>query len=247
MTLVDDYFDVCVKQLRAVFDGSQEGIEAAATAVARAIVGGGGLYLFGSGHSALIAREAFWRAGGLAPALPIPDPAAGDAERLPGFGTTVIAHYDLKPGSVMIVISNSGVNAMPVEIARAAQAKGLTVVAITSLAHSRSVESRTPGGQKLYEIADVVIDTHGVPGDAALDVPGADVKAGATSTVVGTAIIEAITARAAEIMAAEGHEPPVLVSSNLPGGDAHNRALAERYRAHLVRYEVPTVDAPGEL
>lgn len=242
-TLIEGYFDTCLEQLSTVLDDSRDGIDLAAEAVAEAIMDGGGLYLFGSGHSALIAREAFWRAGGLAPALPIPDPMAGDAERLPGFGRTVLAHYDLQPGSVMIVISNSGINPMPVEIALASKEQDLKVVGVTSLTHSRDVTSRAPSGQKLFQIADIVIDTHGVRGDAALEVTGLDVKVGATSTVVGAAIIEAITARAAEVMAEKGFEPPVIKSSNTPGGDKHNRKLSERYRNFLVRYQVPTVDA----
>jgi uncharacterized phosphosugar-binding protein len=242
--IIHEYFETCVAQLRTVASESGASINAAAEVIADCLGRGQAFYLFGSGHSALIAREAFWRAGGLAPAVPIPDPMAGDAERIPGFGATLLGHYNLQAGEVLIVISNSGINPLPIEITLEGKARGLTIVALTSIAHSSSVSSRHPSGKKLMEIADIVIDTHGITGDAAVDLPGSELKAGATSTVVGAAIIEAITTRAAEIMIERDLEPPVLISANTPAGDAHNRALAQRYRKHLIRYEVPTVDAP---
>jgi uncharacterized phosphosugar-binding protein len=247
--IIHEYFETCVSQLRTVATKSSDSIEAAAQAIADCLKRDQAFYLFGSGHSALIAREAFWRAGGLAPAVPIPDPMAGDAERIPGFGVIILRHYDLKAGQVLIVISNSGINALPIEIALEGKARGLKIIALTSIAHSSSVSSRHPSGKKLMDIADIVIDTRGTPGDAAIDLPGSELKAGATSTVVGAAIIEAITTRAAEILLENGQEPPVLISSNTPAGDAHNRGLAQRYGKHLVRFEVPTVDAstPSDL
>jgi uncharacterized phosphosugar-binding protein len=236
------FFDRCMDQLKQLKDESAADIQAAALAVADAIQNERGYFLFGSGHSALVAQEAYWRAGGLAPALPISDPMGGDAERLVGYGALLLAHYDLQAGDVIVIISNSGINPLPVEMALECKARGLTVVAITCLAHSQAVPSRHPSGRKLYEAADIVVDTHGEPGDALLDLPGLPGKVGALSTLLGIAIIEAITVQAASILGERGLTPPVLVSSNLPEGDAHNRALVERYRGRMVRSEVPSVD-----
>lgn len=243
--LIKALFSTCVEQLQQVQDESHEAIERGAAAIASALGDDKGFYLFGSGHSALIAREAFWRAGGLAPALPIPDPLWGDAERVPGFGAALLGHYELRAGDVLVVISNSGINPLPLEIAMQGQALGATVIALTSLAHSKAVDSRHPSGQKLMDIADIIIDTHGVLGDAALPLPGLDWKVGATSTVIGAAVIEALTSRAAEIMVQRGLAPPVVASSNAPGGDRHNRKVAERYRNRLIRYEIPSSQAAG--
>ena len=240
--MINAVFEVCIEQLRAVQNSESEAIQAAAKLVADAIAGENGFFLFGSGHSAFIARDAYWRAGGLAPALPIPDPLAGDAERLQGIATILLAHYNLQPGGVMIVISNSGINHLPVEIAFQAKASGLSVVAITSRQHSGQVPARHPSEKKLMDIADIIIDTHGAPGDAALKLPGSTLRLAPTSTIVGSAILQAVTAQAAALLLERGIEPPVIVSSNLPHGDASNRKLALRYRTKLVRYEVPTVD-----
>ena len=240
---IERYLDVCISQLGSVRDRSAEAIDAAARAVAEAIENDKGYYLFGSGHSGLTAREAFWRAGGLAPAIPIDDPLEGDAERLPGYAVKLLAHYDLQPGGVMLIISNSGINPLPIEVALESKARGLAVIAVTCMSHARGATSRHPGGRKLHELADIIIDTQGIPGDAVLEIPSVPGRVGPTSTVLGAAIINAITVAAAGHLADRGLTPPVLVSSNLPEGDSHNARLVARYRARLARSLIPTADA----
>jgi uncharacterized phosphosugar-binding protein len=242
--IINTYLAYCRTQLEQVEKDSGQAIDEAAQAIARAIIEERNYYLFGSGHSALIAQEAWWRAGGLAPAVPIPDPLGGDVERVSGVAIAYLMHYDLSPGDVILVISNSGMNHLPIEIALECKSRGMTVIALTSLAHSQSVESRHPSGKRLFEIADIVIDTLGVPGDAAIQLTGSEFMVGPTSTVIGAAIVEAITARAAEIMQAEGYPPPLVVSVNTTAGDTHNRQITSKYRNRLVRYIVPTVDQP---
>jgi len=241
--LIQRYLDICIRQLGSLKDRSAQSLDAAARAVAEALQNEKGYFLFGSGHSGLVAHEAFWRAGGLAPAIPIHDPLEGDAERLPGYALRLLAHYNLEPGGVILIISNSGINPLPIEMALEAKARGLIVVAITCLDHASAVTSRHPGGRKLHEVADVVIDTQGAAGDAVLEVPSVPGRVGPTSTILGAAIVNAITVAAAGHLARRGLTPPVLVSSNLPEGDAHNAALVERYRARLTRSLIPTADA----
>jgi uncharacterized phosphosugar-binding protein len=126
------------------------------------------------------------------------------------------------------------------------KAAGLTVIAITALAHSTAVESRHSSGKKLYEVADIVINTHGIPGDAGLDLPGGKFKSGATSTLIGAAIVQAITVQAAALLAERGIEPPVFISANLPQGDAHNKKVIARYRSRLVRHQIPVMEWTSE-
>ena len=235
---VEQYFSTALDLLQTLARESAPAMRRAASAIADAIAADKDLLLFGSGHSALIARDAAGRAGGLMPALQIEDVADGDAERLEGMAKVILGRYDLRPGSVIVVISNSGINAVPIEMALLAKDAGLTVVCITSLAHSRSVTSRHSSGQKLYEVADIVIDTCNIPGDTALDLPGGELRSGAMSTLLGSAIIQAVTTQAAALLAERGIEPPVLISANIPGGDAHNRALVERYWQRLTRHQI---------
>jgi uncharacterized phosphosugar-binding protein len=238
------YHDHITGQLAAIVEQEGDNIQKAAEAVAAAVRADRDFLTFGSGHSELIAREAVWRAGGLAPALAIIDPTGGDLERMEGAAQLILGHYALRPGSVIIVISNSGINPVPVEVAQVAKDAGLTVVALTAMQHSRDVPPRHSSGKKLYEIADIVIDTHTPRGDTAYTLPNSGFKTAATSTVAGAFIMEAITAGAAQIIDAAGEVPPVLVSANVPEGDAHNRALKQKYLPRLVRYEIDTAELP---
>src|SRR5258707_6230310 len=167
----DQYFSFVIDLLRQVSTESGAAIEQAAQAVANAIEHDGIFLLFGSGHSALLAKDAAYRAGGLAAALHIEDVADGDAERIEGVARFIVARYELRPGSVIAIISNSGINAVPIEMALLAKDAGLTTIAVTSLTHSRSVPSRQSSGKKLYEGADIDIDTHSTTCDAAIQLP----------------------------------------------------------------------------
>lgn len=241
---VEIYLNNVIDLLSTLQRESRAAIQQAAAAVAATVAEGGLFLLYGSGHSALIAKDAAYRAGGLAPALAIEDIADGDAERVEGLARYILARYDLRPNGVIAIISNSGINPVPIEMALIARASGLKVIAITSLTHSRAVPSRHSSGRKLYEVADIVIDTHGVPGDATTELPGSAYRSGATSTIAGSAIVQAIAVGAAALLAERGSEPPVWVSANLPDGDAHNRALLERYRPQLVRHAMAQLPPP---
>jgi uncharacterized phosphosugar-binding protein len=228
-----------IETLQKIMDESDIAIREAAQAVADAIADDHLMYLFGSGHSALVARDGAGRAGGLVPALLIEDVIEGDAERIEGMARIIAGRFALEAGGVLIVISNSGINAVPIEMAMLGKDKGLTVVAITSLTHSKAVETRHSSDKKLYEVADIVIDTHSARGDAALQIENAPYPTGATSTMAGCAIIQAITAQTVALLAERGMTPPILVSANVPEGTDHNHALLQHYQARLARYQLP--------
>lgn len=210
-------------------------VEAAARRIADCLGAGGVLHVFGTGHSQLVALELAERAAGLAAVNAIAVPAlsptegrrAAATERLTGYGDVIAEAEDLRAGEVLVVISNSGVNPVPIEVALAGRDRGLCVVAVTSRAHSLAATSRHPAGLRLLDTADLVLDT-GVPaGDAAVELPGA-APTGPLSTVVAAALLHATTARAAELLAAAGTSPPTLVSQNLAADDV-NAALFARF------------------
>jgi uncharacterized phosphosugar-binding protein len=206
--------------------------------IAKSIAGGGVVHTFGSGHSELISREIIGRAGGLVCVTGIIDPTGGFIENLPGYGTKLAERYDrqyrLDPGETVIVISNSGKNTSPIDVALYAKAKGLTVATLTSLAMSKVTPSQHPSGRRLSEVADHVLDNGGVPGDAVVEV-GDGISAGPTSTVIGCSVLNWLMLSVVEWLKANGHPLPVLRSQNSPGAIEHNRALAERYRGRLSR------------
>jgi uncharacterized phosphosugar-binding protein len=152
-----------------------------------------------------------------------------------GYGLVALSQQDLRAGEVMVVISTSGRNPVPVDVALEARRRGLKVVALTSVAYSRAAKSRHSSGKVLCDVADVVIDTCGVPGDAVLGLPGVAVKFSPVSTVIGAAVLNAVMARVVELLVERGVEPPIFLSGNLDGADARNMALVEKYRARAGR------------
>jgi uncharacterized phosphosugar-binding protein len=230
------YFAAATEQLQTVLETQRTAMEAVAELWVETIRNDGMIYSFGSGHSRFIAGEIHWRAGGLAPVMAIDDPANGAAERLEGYAATFMNHYAIKAGDVLVVVSNSGINAVPVEVALYGKNLGAKVVALTALSHSQTAKSRHSSGKKLYEVADVSLDTMGVYGDAVVELPGVNWRVAPTSTLVSVAILNAIVARTAEKLLQAGQTPPVLISANVPEGDQMNQQMSDRYWQRLARF-----------
>lgn len=223
-----------IDELLARVASSQQGrIQEATAIIAESIAADGILYLLGSGHSTAIAMEGYYRAGGLAPVDIVHDPTFGRVERIEGYAEVLLKDYNIPTGSVMVIISNSGRNALPVEVALLCRERGIRTVAVTSISHSKSVDSRHSSGKKLFEIADVVIDNCGAVGDAALEIEGVPGRAIPTSGIAGMFIVDSIIAQVIENLVSMGVEPPVFVSANVDGGDEHNEKLLARYRGRI--------------
>ena len=233
---IQDYFAIASQQLEIVLAAQKASMGEVARRWADGILADRLLYLFGSGHSRFIAGELTWRAGGLAPAVRIEDPSDGAAERLEGYATTFMSQYDIQGGDIVVVISNSGINATPIEAALYGREKGATVIALTSMAHSRETPTRHSSGSRLFELADIVLDTMTVRGDAVVDLPGQAWRVAPTSTLISVAILNAIVAQTAQLLLDAGVMPPVLLSANVPEGDEHNRAIADRYWRRLTQF-----------
>jgi uncharacterized phosphosugar-binding protein len=228
-----EYLDNVCRFLQEMKKTQAEAIRRAAILVGDTIINGGLVYTFGSGHSQLLSQEVHSRAGGLFPVMQVLDPLWGRAERLEGLAEYLLKGKPFQAGEVIFVISNSGRNPEPIEVAMQAQESGLHVIAVTSMAHSKSVASRHSSGKKLYQLAEVVLDTGAPAGDASMTFKGLPLKAGAVSTVLGAAIMNAVMVEAIQYMLDKGFEPPVLMSANLDGSDEHNARVIARYPSHL--------------
>ena len=237
------YIDTVLRTIRTAWDCQQPALERASELVYSAICDKHSVFVFGCSHAGMLAEEVFYRTGGLAILNPIffsgtllntrPVTMTSKLERLPGLGTIILEENGVKAGDCLIVQSNSGRNTVPVEMAMTAREKGVSVIAFTSVAHSRAVSSRHPSGKKLYEVCDVVIDNCGVPGDAAVHVDGLAEPMGPTSTAVGASLIHAIVIETVERLLADGITPPVFMSANLDGGDEHNRKIFDEYKNNI--------------
>lgn len=228
--------------LQRLADEQGAAIDMAAEVLARTLSSDGLVHVFGSGHSHLLALEGFYRAGGLAAVAPIlveslmlhSNAALSTAlERSEGLGAAILADLDPAAADCLIVLSNSGGNRVAVELAQAAHERGMSVVAIVSAEHASSSQTVQAGKANLLGVADVVIDNLGVVGDASTHVDGIDPPMGPTSSVVGAAIVHAISMEAAARAAASGAAPAVFTSSNVTGGDARNAAAIARYRGRV--------------
>jgi len=231
--MYESYLALARESLKAMEGTQGEAIRRAAALVGDSVIAGGLVYTFGSGHSQLLSQEVHARAGGLYPVMQIADPLWGRAERLEGYADILLKGLPLKAGEVIFVISNSGRNPEPIEVAIRAKEMNLHVVAVTSLIHSQSVASRHSSGKKLYELAEVVLDTGTPAGDAGLSFEGLPVRAGALSTVLGAALMNAVMVEAIQYILDKGQVPPVLMSANLDGADEYNAHVMARYAGHM--------------
>ncbi len=241
MPLYRTYFRRLYDIIERVVDSQGQQIETAAGWMADSLIDDGIVHLFGSGHSHMVAEEVFHRAGSLLPLNPMLDANltvfglvnATLLERTTGYGKVVVGSHDIRAGEVVIVVSNSGVNPVPVEVALESKAKGARTVGVTSAAHYKDAPARSSDGRHLSAVVDLTIDTFVPLGDALIPIPGVDAPVGGVSSAVGIAIVNALVVEVAEIMIKRGVEPPVIPSMNVPGGDERMAALVERYSSRL--------------
>ncbi|HUV16558.1 MAG TPA: SIS domain-containing protein [Pelolinea sp.] len=226
------YIDEVKKLIEKIEITQMDNIHHVAELISNAIIAEKLVYIFGAGHSNILAIECFDRAGGLGNMQPIFDSGLdyfsgarrqGGFERLPGYVGCIINDYDIKNDDVVIIISNSGRNPAPVQMALEVKKRGAVVVAITSLEHSNAVTSNDPSGMKLIEIADIVIDNGCPSGDAMIKLPNFPPKVGPGSTVAGATILNAIITQAAKKVLESGIHPPVGFSGNLPEAQEYNK------------------------
>lgn len=234
------YFDAAIDLLRRVRDEEGAAIEAAGRLIADTVEAGGRIFSFGAGHSSLPAQDTVYRAGGLAVMnlLTVPGVVGVDVrpatlgsalERVDGLAGAVLDTSPLQPGDVLVIISLSGRNALPVEMAMNAQALGLKVIGLTSVAYAEATKSRHTSGSYLKDHCDLVLDSHIPVGDAELTLPGIDAPFAPASTVVTSAIMQAVVATAAGALAERGIEPPLLRSGNVDGGHDWNSRVMDAY------------------
>lgn len=233
-----DYIHKLQKMMDQVAETQLATIREAASLVAQSVSADGIVYTFGTGHSHVIAEDVAYRAGGLVPVDAIlEDSLTGNhkvfqsewMERVEGMAEVILNYYSPKPEDVIIIISNSGRNAAPIEMAQGARQRGLKVIAITSLQHSKGTTSRHSGGKKLYQLADLVVDNQTPKGDCIMSHPAMKQPFGPASGVLGMVVLQSIIVEAIDMLAERGLAPPVFMSGNIDGSDEFNKPLMEKY------------------
>ncbi|MGW3568655.1 SIS domain-containing protein [Streptomyces sp. NPDC000941] len=238
--LAGQYFDAAIGLLQRVRDEEAEAIGAAGALVAETAATGGRLFAFGAGHSSLPAQDVVYRAGGLAlmNLLPIPGMVGVDVmpatlgsalERVDGLAGVVLDNSPARAGDLLFIISLSGRNPLPVEMATHARSLGLKVIGVTSVAYATATASRHRSGDFLKDHCDLVLDSKIPVGDAELTADGVGAPFAPASTVVTSALMQAVIATAAGELAARGIDPPMLRSGNVDGGHDWNRQVMSEY------------------
>lgn len=228
--------------INGVLETQMDNIDEAGAIMADSLMNNGFVYVFGTGHSHMMAEELFYRAGGLARIYPILEDAlmlhngaikSTEMERLDGYAELILDRYECTEKDCLIIASNSGRNAVSIDMVKAAHKRGMKVIGLTNLTHSKAQESRHSSGSKLYMIGDVVLDNQGCLGDASVYVPEIDRNIAATSTSLGAMLLHAVAISAIELMLEKGHIPEVFSSANLDEGDEINDEMLARYRSFI--------------
>ena len=224
--------------LDTLYDSQKENIEATAQAMKECFENDGVVHVFGSGHSVGLGIDIKGRIGALVPIhiMEMSDFVTKGGvsleefmdrknifERKPNMAGRLYELYDMKPQDIFIVISNSGINGIVIDIASLAKQNGHKVIIITSMKHTLAEEPRHPSGKKLYEFGDIVIDNCGPHGDALIETPGI-AKVCSVSSICNNCIAQSMAARTVELMIEDGYEPPVLT-----GDKQHDEALIKKY------------------
>ncbi|MGW0943907.1 SIS domain-containing protein [Streptomyces sp. NPDC002623] len=238
--LAAQFFDAAITLLQRARDEEAEAVEAAGTLLADTVAAGGRLFAFGAGHSSLAAQDVVYRAGGLAlmNLLAVPGVVGVDVrpatlgsalERVDGLASAVLDTSPLRAGDALVIISLSGRNALPVEMALNARALGVRVIGVTSVAYASETTSRHVSGTFLKDHCDVVLDSKIAVGDAELTLDTIPAPFAPASTVVTSALLQAVMATAAGVLAERDIEPPLLRSGNVDGGHDWNGRIMDEY------------------
>ena len=249
MSPAADYLHKCRSIIDAV-ERQSAGISQAADWFAETILAGRMVHLFGSGHSRIMVEEMWPRYGSFPGFNPIVELSlsfhnlvvgangqrqAMFLENVSGLAERILRNFDLSPEDSAMVISSSGCNAVPVEIAECFQQRGVRVVAIVSRAHSEATQSRRTDGKRLSDFADLTLDTGAPAGDAMVEIEGLDTPVSPGSTVGGCLLVNSIKAEAAARLTAAGKPPCVLTAATLCGADRAAELFESAYDEHARR------------
>ncbi len=251
MNAASAYIDRAEAILKRIRQTQMAVIEQAAEVCAQAIAGDGLVHLFGTGHSRIFVEEMFPRHGSFPGFHPIVELSltyhnlvvgsngqrqAMFLEHVEGFGQVILRNFVFARPDCFLIFSNSGVNQVVVDVALEAKRQGLPVMAVVSLEHCTHTPAAHSSGQKLIDVADLVIDNCTPGGDALVTVDGLADPVGPGSTIGAAAVTNALKCRVAEKLTQMGKPPIVLTSSYFIGAEASKQrfdACYDDYRARV--------------
>ena len=247
--VIDDYLERCGDILQTVKSQKDE-ISTAALWFSETILAGRMVHLFGSGHSRIMVEEMWPRYGSFPGFNPIVELSltyhnnvvgangqrqAMFLENVPGLAERILRNFRLSEKDTALIISSSGCNIVPVEMAELFQQKKVKVVALITKKHSEKSTSRRVDGKKLSDFADLVLDTGAPVGDSMIYVDGLETPVSPGSTVGGIMIVNSIKAEVARLLTAAGQPPKVLTAGAIVGAEKAKDLFEAAYDEHAVR------------
>ncbi|GAB3993877.1 SIS domain-containing protein [Spirosoma daeguense] len=249
MSIIKQYLERTQDILTTV-EAQTLAIEQAAKWFSETILAGRMVHLFGSGHSRIMVEEMWPRYGSFAGFNPIVELSlsfhnlvvgangqrqAMFLENVPGLADRILRNYDLSEQDSALVISSSGCNVVPIEMAELFQQRGVKVVALVTKQHAEKSTSKRKDGKKLSDFADLVLDTGAPVGDAMITVPGLDTPVAPGSTVGGALLVNCIKAEVARLLTEAGQPPKVLSAANVVGAERAVTLFEGAYDEHAHR------------
>lgn len=249
MTVIDDYLEKCEKIIQTI--RAQKGlIEKAAGWFAETILAGRMVHVFGSGHSRIMVEEMWPRYGSFPGFNPIVELSltyhnnvvgpngqrqAMFLENVPGLAERILRNFGLSKMDTAFIISSSGCNLVPVEMAELFQQKKIKVVALITKEHSGKSRSKREDGKKLSDFADLILDTGAPVGDSMVYVDGLETPVSPGSTVGGIMIVNSMKAEVARLLTKAGQPPKVLTAASVLGEQKAKEIFEAAYDEHAHR------------
>lgn len=249
MTPTQSYLDKC-RRITDIISQQEARIIKAAQWFSKSILQGRMVHMFASGHSRIIVEEMWPRYGSFPGFNPIVELSltfhnlvvgangqrqAMFLENVSGLAGRILRNFDTSSEDCAIVVSSSGCNIVPIEIAELFQQRKIKVVAIITKEHSERSISKRPDGKKLGDFADLVLDTGAPAGDAMVNIEGLETPVAPGSTVGGVLIINSIKAELAKLLTDAGQPPKVLTASVVAGEQRAKELFESAYDEHAHR------------
>jgi uncharacterized phosphosugar-binding protein len=249
MNPTEQYLEKCAGILKKV-KSQQSQIRQVAGWFAETILSGGVVHLFGTGHSRIMVEEMWPRYGSFPGFNPIVELSltyhnnvtgangqrqAMFLENVPGLAERILRNFGVSEKDCALIISSSGCNIVPTEMAELFQQKKIKTVAIITLEHSSTSKSRRTDGKKLSSFADIVLDTGAPVGDSMVYIDGLDTPVSPGSTVGGIMIVNSIKAEVAKLLTEAGHPPKVLTAAFIVGDERAKILFESAYDEHSHR------------
>jgi uncharacterized phosphosugar-binding protein len=249
MTLTENYLEKCGEIIEKI-KAQQEMIMKAAVWFAESILSGNIVHTFGTGHSRIMVEEMWPRYGSFPGFNPIVELSltyhnnvtgangqrqAMFLENVPGLAQRILRNFGLDKNDTALIVSSSGCNVVPIEMAELFQQKGIKVVAIVTKDHLTASASKRKDGKKLADFADLVLDTGAPKGDSMMYIDGLETPVSPGSTVGGILIINSIKAELAKLLIDAGQPPKVLTAACIAGVEKATALFEAAYDEHAHR------------